>query len=449
MVTAKPLGLEHAVIVGGSPAESLRGLRSTSLAVWKRQSPSKMAEATLLLPLDASRPESWRAAEAVLRRLHRITHPPRLFLHFRNALSAGSWLQEDETALSEREVGEWLQGLGWHAAQRQAVTAQQEGNGLAPATSQALDQLFRQLKPSTAAHYWLWRVEVGAPPKSAAHDPHPVPGRLSVILELGPSPHLDELDRTLFALGCQAHRSVEWVVCGSYESTSVRSLLGRHRKLSGVSRLLRAGDLNEGLEQATGQYLAFATPGMIVYPSHYARQIERIASSNRAWSWAAARQVDLESDSSGGLHVATKRTLPHDDRLEPLSFARERVALYAAVIDRKRLGTFDLRFDETSSSARFLSRLTALFEPLYTAGLPELELRGEQPVDSTGVQGISVLRSADRWSQSLELARDQVRGSGVRRQFVDRLNEALKRRMPGLHQRMKQLAQSWLPGEKA
>ncbi len=447
-----PVELESAVVIAdreGLP-EPLAGFRSTSLAVWKRQA-ARSAEATLLLPLDGSRAESWSSAEAVLRRLHRVKRPPTLYLHFRNTLSAGVWVDrlagvELEQGLSQQEVEDWLEGLGWSVAEKRSIEAPESperGNGLAPATSRALANLLRQLNPSAAGDYWLWRVEVGARETRGPVTQERVPGRLSVVLQLGQDDRADELDRTLFALSCQEHRAVEWVVCGARQSSQVRAILGRHRKLSGA-RILRAADVNDALELAMGQYLVFAAPGLVVYPGHYAQQIERIAASDRAWSWATARQVELAQDGAGVLHVTTKRTVPSDERLEPLAFAREPVALYAAVIDRSRLGAFALRFQANEAAGQLLWRLSALFEPLFSPGLPELELRGERPIAEVSPEGLAVLRTVESWNAALELARQQVRGSGMRRQFVDRLNEEVKRRLPRMHHQLKKLVQRWL-----
>lgn len=429
-------------VVVGTASEPLHGLKTTSLAVWKRQSTAKMAEASLILPLDASKPESWSVAEAVLRRLQRVKQPPRLYLHFRNALSASSWLSEDPTALSNREVEDWLRGLGWRSAERQALNESSSVERLAPHTMQALNALFRELKPEAAGDFHLWRVEPGSA-RALRSKPAWADRRLSLVILLDPQDSPFELDRTLFSLSGQTHRPTEWIVSGR-PSPEVRKLFARHRALSGAS--LRWVDrFDQALERASGRYLAFVTAGAVIYPNHYATQIVRLAESDRAWSLCTVRKVDLEPDFAGNLHVATKHQLPGDERLEPMAFARERVALFAAVIDRARLGAFELSLDGPDGGTRLLWRLAALFEPLYVPGLPELELRGGAPASTEGKpHGLAVLRSGESWLQTLELAREQVRGSGVRRQFVDRVNARLKARFPTLHRSLKELAQGWL-----
>ena len=211
-----------------------------------------------------------------------------------------------------------------------------------------------------------------------------------------------------------------------------------------------------------------------MYPRHYARLIAAL-SGKAAWAVARVRLGRFTRDVDGALYCTRKVPYPGPDAFDLGSLVRDNyIPNHAFVVDRDRIGRFDLSFAEDVSRAEdyaLVLRLGALFRPAWVHQ-PGCEYRLRE--DGTNVnpgadrgervdmpeawrraaerfavvkERLAVLASATeltRWT-SEEVARVHLDhgGSPLRHRMADAINFALKRAAPSVHRLTKRLARRW------
>jgi SAM-dependent methyltransferase len=232
-------------------------------------------------------------------------------------------------------------------------------------------------------------------------EPALVDGRLSVVLRTHDPARLPQLDQALFSLALQAFEDLEVVVVvqggAAAHLRAIEAAVEGQPWRAGVLRRVvsldvRAGDdararlLNLGVETASGRYLAFLDDDDLVYHHAYTTLIDELRRSGRALAIGGCRVATLRP----GQSYVTKKGQPfaYDSSASPTwlrvqLFAANFVPIHSYVIDRRRLGAFELRFaaDWTLlEDYEFLLRVCAVFEPSFAClDQPLGEYRFEEP----------------------------------------------------------------------
>lgn len=208
--------------------------------------------------------------------------------------------------------------------------------------------------------------------------------RLSVIVRFHQEERLPFLEEAVFSLAIQDWDEIEvivvlqngteklwraveaiihnqpWPEAARYEIITVPVAEG----VDGRSSLL-----NHGIEHATGRYLAFLDDDDFVYQHGYATLIRQLVRGGCAVAVGGCRRAKIEYESDHWF-VQSKDNFFAWGRSR-LDLIRENfVPIHSYVIDRSRLGDFDLYFDERFSILEdydFLLRLCAKFEPDFTS----------------------------------------------------------------------------------
>ncbi len=236
---------------------------------------------------------------------------------------------------------------------------------------------------------------------------------LSVIIRFHKQERISFLDEALFSLAIQHWHDLEAVVVlqnGTDEmKTAVIDLIEcqpwlappRYQVLSyevaaGVDG--RSSLLNHGMAKAHGRYLAFLDDDDLVYQHGYATLIRQLMAGGRAIAIGVCRTAKNEYEASHW-YVKIKESPFKYGRTRLDLFRRNFVPIHSYVIDRARIGGFDLWFDDELPPVEdydFLLRLCAAFEPDFSKlATPVCEYRfhgaNSTPydVDGTGLSTVS------------------------------------------------------------
>ena len=208
-------------------------------------------------------------------------------------------------------------------------------------------------------------------------------GTLSVIVRFHQEERLPFLEEAVFSLAIQdwddlevivvlqngteqLRQSVESIVNGQPWPGAPRYEIINVQIAEGVDG--RSALLNRGIERAAGRYLAFLDDDDFVYQHGYATLIRQLVEGGGAVAVGGCRRAKIEYE-SGHWFVQSKDDFFSWGRSR-LDLIRENfVPIHSYVIDRSRLGDFDLYFDETFSILEdydFLLRLCERFEPDFS-----------------------------------------------------------------------------------
>jgi hypothetical protein len=205
---------------------------------------------------------------------------------------------------------------------------------------------------------------------------------LSAVVYVSGREEADALDETFFSLALQDWRDVEVVVAlaGGGDAAARRvaeAVESQPWPHAPRYRIVSAGDggggtvggrgalLNRAVASAEGRFLAFLDAGeVVVYQHGYAALVRRLAEAGGGVAAGGCRSAHLRR-AAGRWFVETKDdfTLGRAPRGLP---GRKFSPLCAHVIDRGRLGAFDLRFRESAGAGAgrdLLARLYAALEP--------------------------------------------------------------------------------------
>ncbi|MGI9067942.1 MAG: glycosyltransferase family 2 protein [Pyrinomonadaceae bacterium] len=136
--------------------------------------------------------------------------------------------------------------------------------------------------------------------------------------------------------------------------------------------------LNRGIEHATGRYLAFLDDDDFVYHHGYTTLIRQLMRGEHAIAVGGCRRAVVQYESQHWF-VQTKDNFFNWGRSRSDLFKENFVPIHSYVIDRSRISTFELSFNDSLSLLEdydFLLRLFAEFEPDFsTLDVPVCEYR--------------------------------------------------------------------------
>ena len=251
---------------------------------------------------------------------------------------------------------------------------------------------------------------------------------LSAVVRVEAGAGAAALDETLFSLAIQDWRELELVVVleedGDELARAVAAAVeAQPWPAAARYRLLRPGGvsgrgalLSRAVAEAAGRFLTILDGGeVVVYQHGYAALVGRLLESaesaepRRAVAVGGCRSAHVRGEPGRGF-VVTK-----DDFTlgrSPLDVLGRRLApLCAHVIDRARLGEFELSFGESARAGRdFLARLYAAHEPDFsTRGVFVCERR----LRAGGLDGILYAAARGGYRLKGRLGRLRARAAGA------------------------------------
>lgn len=181
---------------------------------------------------------------------------------------------------------------------------------------------------------------------------------LSVIIRIHSDLFLSDLDQCLFSVAYQGYSEIETIVCAQNfcaDGLSALELLAEDYRNAGlavtvVNCLLGPGDhraqlLNEGLERASGRYIALLDHDDCVYNGSYSFLINSLKDSKTAQ--AAFGRVARSDVSGRGLDAYCHSKSPMYTEESKYSFFLSNIyPIHSAVLDRDRIREEDLYFDK-------------------------------------------------------------------------------------------------------
>lgn len=207
--------------------------------------------------------------------------------------------------------------------------------------------------------------------------------RLSVVVRFHNEERLPFLEEAVFSLAIQDWEEIEVIIVlqnGTEKLRHAVEAIIRNQPWPDAPRYKiitvpvtegvdgRSALLNQGIKHATGRYLAFLDDDDFVYQHGYATLIRQLLSGGSAVAVGGCRRAKIEYE-SGHWFVQTKDNFFAWGRSRSDLIRENFVPIHSYVIDRSRLGDFDLYFDETFSLLEdydFLLRLWAKFEPDFS-----------------------------------------------------------------------------------
>jgi hypothetical protein len=229
---------------------------------------------------------------------------------------------------------------------------------------------------------------------------------LSAVVRVEAGAGVAALDETFFSLAIQDWRELELVVvieeAGDEPARAVAAAVEAQPWPNAARyRLLRPEDAGRGerrgallgraVEEAAGRFLTVLNGGeVVVYQHGYAALVGRLLESAESGESGSAvavggcRSAHVRGEPGRGFVVAKYDFTLGRSPLDVLG--RRRAPLCAHVIDRARLGGFELRFGDSPRAERdFLARL-------YAAAAPDFSTRGvfvcERRLRAGGLGGI-------------------------------------------------------------
>lgn len=205
--------------------------------------------------------------------------------------------------------------------------------------------------------------------------------RLSVVMRCHKFSRLHFLEEALFSLAIQDWDDVEPVIVlqngdeqfvaqvnGVVERQPWRRQPVLYQTISvpvadGVDG--RSALLNKGMERATGNYLAFLDDDDVIYQHAYSTLIDQLREGGRVIAVGGSR-LAIVRDAGGHWFVESKKKGFAWGRTRLDLFRENFITIHSYVIDRSRLGSFKLYFDEQLPPLEdydFLIRLFAEHEP--------------------------------------------------------------------------------------
>jgi glycosyltransferase involved in cell wall biosynthesis len=203
---------------------------------------------------------------------------------------------------------------------------------------------------------------------------------LSIIIRFHKRERLPFLEEALFSLAIQDWHDIEPIVVlqnGTDElREAVQEIINQQPwQISARCRIFsvsvpegvdgRCALLNHGIARANGRYLAFLDDDDFVYHHGYSTLIQQLVDGERAIAIGGCRQARIQFEDNHWF-VRTKGT-PFAWGRARLDIVRDNfVPIHSYVIDRSRIGSFDLYFDELLPPLEdydFLLRLFSSFEP--------------------------------------------------------------------------------------
>jgi len=157
-------------------------------------------------------------------------------------------------------------------------------------------------------------------------------------------------------------REVEQIILRQPWPTSPRFQVVAVEVPAGVDG--RSELLNQGLDRATGRFVAFLDDDDIIYPHGYKTLVGQLLAGNSVVAVGGYCKAYLRREADGWRVVAREDSVvPEPSRLT--LFRYNYVPIHSYIIDRSRLGSFKLYFDNDFPPLEdydFLLRLFAVFE---------------------------------------------------------------------------------------
>lgn len=206
---------------------------------------------------------------------------------------------------------------------------------------------------------------------------------LSVIIRFHQAERLPFLQEAIFSLAIQDWHDIETIVVLQNGTEELRSTVvdiiasqpwpapPRYQVLvvpvaQGVDG--RSTLLNRGIARAAGRYLAFLDDDDFVYHHGYATLINQLVHGERAVAIGGCRRANIRYERNHW-YVQSKDNFFSWGRTRFDLFSENFVPIHSYVLDRSRLGSFDIYFDDACPPLEdydFLLRLFASFDPDFS-----------------------------------------------------------------------------------
>lgn len=263
---------------------------------------------------------------------------------------------------------------------------------------------------------------------------------LSVIIRFHQKDRLPFLEEAIFSLAIQDWGKIETIVVIQNGTEEIRQavvdIINRQpwpeappysvqciaipQGVDGRSTLL-----NEGIAIAMGRYLAFLDDDDFVYQHAYATLIGQLVCGGRAIAIGGCRRANIRY-ARNHWYVQSKDNFFSWGRSRLDLFMENFVPIHSYVIDRARIGSFELYFDDACPPLEdydFLLRLFATFDPdLSQIDVPVCEYR----IRMDGSNSIAYVPNAPP-----EVVKKQTRAQ----QLIRARKKTLIQQMPAEHQR--------------
>ena len=204
---------------------------------------------------------------------------------------------------------------------------------------------------------------------------------IDVIVRFHDVERVDELRRNFFSLICQNFRPITiHIVTQNFSSSQITSLkkslnltweIDRSVKVKFQNCNVSSGDarsalLNEGIRASTHRYVAFLDYDDVIYPEAYQLLVNDLVDSGAAISFGGILATDVELV-GGAFHNLSKK-IPWRGRNLIDLFGQNHCPISSFVVDRRRVSSIDLQFNETLSMSEdydFLLRVCCKYSSSF------------------------------------------------------------------------------------